>query len=83
MAARPVAAALERILGRSVVVDNRSGAGGMLGEIRGEFPLIAKPHRPGALARKIREVLAGPPPTAFDAVSNLCAHGRERGREAE
>jgi tripartite-type tricarboxylate transporter receptor subunit TctC len=31
LAARPVAAALERILGRSVVVDNRSGAGGMLG----------------------------------------------------
>src|SRR5947209_9621811 len=31
LAARPVAAALERVLGRSVVVDNRSGAGGMLG----------------------------------------------------
>ena len=31
LAARPVAAALEKILGRSVVVDNRSGAGGMLG----------------------------------------------------
>jgi tripartite-type tricarboxylate transporter receptor subunit TctC len=31
LAARPVAAALERILGRSVVVDNRAGAGGMLG----------------------------------------------------
>ncbi len=31
LAARPVAAALERILGKSVVVDNRSGAGGMLG----------------------------------------------------
>jgi tripartite-type tricarboxylate transporter receptor subunit TctC len=31
LAARPVAAALEKILGKSVVVDNRSGAGGMLG----------------------------------------------------
>src|SRR5262245_66586092 len=31
LAARPVAAALEKMLGRSVVVDNRSGAGGMLG----------------------------------------------------
>src|SRR6476646_7512977 len=31
LAARPVALALERILGKSVVVDNRSGAGGMLG----------------------------------------------------
>src|SRR5215475_1373092 len=31
LAARPVAAAIEKILGRSVVVDNRSGAGGMLG----------------------------------------------------
>lgn len=31
LGARPVAAALEKILGRSVVVDNRSGAGGMLG----------------------------------------------------
>jgi tripartite-type tricarboxylate transporter receptor subunit TctC len=31
LAARPVASALEQILGRSVVVDNRSGAGGMLG----------------------------------------------------
>ena len=31
LAARPVALALEKILGRSVVVDNRSGAGGMLG----------------------------------------------------
>jgi tripartite-type tricarboxylate transporter receptor subunit TctC len=31
LAARPVAAALEKILGRSVVVDNRAGAGGMLG----------------------------------------------------
>ena len=31
LAARPVAAALEKILGRSVVVDNRRGAGGMLG----------------------------------------------------
>ena len=31
LAARPVAAALEKLLGRSVVVDNRSGAGGMLG----------------------------------------------------
>jgi tripartite-type tricarboxylate transporter receptor subunit TctC len=31
LAARPVAAALEKILGRSVVVENRAGAGGMLG----------------------------------------------------
>ena len=31
LAARPVALALEKILGKSVVVDNRSGAGGMLG----------------------------------------------------
>lgn len=31
LAARPVALALEQILGRSVIVDNRSGAGGMLG----------------------------------------------------
>ena len=31
LAARPVAQALEKILGKSVVVDNRSGAGGMLG----------------------------------------------------
>src|SRR5215510_10759451 len=31
LAARPVAQALEKILGRSVVVDNRAGAGGMLG----------------------------------------------------
>ena len=31
LAARPVAQALEKILGRSVVVDNRSGAGGLLG----------------------------------------------------
>ena len=31
LAARPVAAALEKILGRAVTVDNRSGAGGMLG----------------------------------------------------
>jgi tripartite-type tricarboxylate transporter receptor subunit TctC len=31
LAARPVAAALEKIFRRSVVVDNRSGAGGMLG----------------------------------------------------
>jgi tripartite-type tricarboxylate transporter receptor subunit TctC len=31
LAARPVAQALEKILGRSVVVDNRSGAGGMIG----------------------------------------------------
>ena len=31
LAARPVAAALEKILDRSVVVDNRAGAGGMLG----------------------------------------------------
>src|SRR6266851_6409313 len=32
LAARPVAAALEKILGRSVIVDNRAGAGGMLGD---------------------------------------------------
>mgnify|MGYP003333205276 CR=1 FL=1 len=31
LAARPVALALEKILGKSVVVDNRAGAGGMLG----------------------------------------------------
>src|SRR6266849_10548020 len=31
LAARPVALALEKILGRSVVVDNRAGAGDMLG----------------------------------------------------
>ena len=31
LAARPVALALEKILGRSVIVDNRAGAGGMLG----------------------------------------------------
>src|SRR5438445_1257628 len=31
LAARPVALALEKILGKSVVVDNRSGAGGMVG----------------------------------------------------
>jgi tripartite-type tricarboxylate transporter receptor subunit TctC len=31
LAARPVAQALEKILGKSVVVDNRAGAGGMLG----------------------------------------------------
>ena len=31
LAARPVALALEQILGRSVIIDNRSGAGGMLG----------------------------------------------------
>src|SRR5262245_21988854 len=31
LAARPVAAALEKILGRSVVVDNRQGAAGMIG----------------------------------------------------
>src|SRR6201999_1136786 len=30
-AARPVALALEKILGKSVIVDNRAGAGGMLG----------------------------------------------------
>ena len=35
LAARPVALALEKILGKSVVVDNRSGAGGMLGECGG------------------------------------------------
>jgi len=31
LAARPVAAALEKTLGRAVVVDNRQGAGGMIG----------------------------------------------------
>ena len=31
LAARPVAAALEKILGRTVVVDNRQGAGGAIG----------------------------------------------------
>ena len=31
LAARPVALALEKILGKSVVVDNRAGAGGMVG----------------------------------------------------
>jgi tripartite-type tricarboxylate transporter receptor subunit TctC len=31
LAARPVAQALEKLLGKSVVVDNRSGAGGMVG----------------------------------------------------
>src|SRR5262252_4141872 len=31
LAARPVAAALEKLLGKSVVVDNRAGAGGMVG----------------------------------------------------
>jgi tripartite-type tricarboxylate transporter receptor subunit TctC len=31
LAARPVAAALERILGRSVIVENRGGAGGLVG----------------------------------------------------
>jgi tripartite-type tricarboxylate transporter receptor subunit TctC len=31
LAARPVAAALEKILGRAVVVDNRQGAGGAIG----------------------------------------------------
>src|SRR5215212_11136517 len=31
LAARPTAQALEKILGKSVVVDNRSGAGGMVG----------------------------------------------------
>jgi tripartite-type tricarboxylate transporter receptor subunit TctC len=35
LAARPVAAALEKILGRSVVVDNRGGAGGLLGNAAG------------------------------------------------
>jgi tripartite-type tricarboxylate transporter receptor subunit TctC len=31
LAARPVAAALEKILGRAVIVENRAGAGGMVG----------------------------------------------------
>src|SRR5665213_176019 len=31
LAARPVALALEKLLGRSVIVDNRGGAGGLLG----------------------------------------------------
>jgi tripartite-type tricarboxylate transporter receptor subunit TctC len=35
LAARPVAAALEKILGKSVVVDNRSGAGGLIGYAAG------------------------------------------------
>jgi tripartite-type tricarboxylate transporter receptor subunit TctC len=35
LAARPVAMALEKILGRSVVVDNRGGAGGLLGNAAG------------------------------------------------
>ena len=35
LAARPVAMALEKILGKSVVVDNRGGAGGLLGNAAG------------------------------------------------
>jgi len=36
LAARPVALALERILGRSVIVDNRAGgAGGSIGKCAG------------------------------------------------
>jgi len=35
LAARPVALALEKILGKSVVVDNRSGAGGLIGYAAG------------------------------------------------
>jgi len=35
LAARPVAMVLEKILGRSVVVDNRSGAGGLIGNAAG------------------------------------------------
>ncbi|HVL72477.1 MAG TPA: tripartite tricarboxylate transporter substrate-binding protein, partial [Beijerinckiaceae bacterium] len=31
LAARPIAAALEKILGRAVVVENRGGAGGAVG----------------------------------------------------
>ena len=31
LAARPIAAALEKILGRSVIVENRAGAGGAIG----------------------------------------------------
>jgi tripartite-type tricarboxylate transporter receptor subunit TctC len=31
LAARPIAAALEKILGRSVIVENRAGAGGLVG----------------------------------------------------
>jgi tripartite-type tricarboxylate transporter receptor subunit TctC len=31
LAARPIAAALEKILGRAVIVENRAGAGGMVG----------------------------------------------------
>src|SRR4029077_4937109 len=53
LAARPVALALERILGRSVLVDNRSGAGGMLGnaaaaraEPDGHTLLMALPSMP-------------------------------------
>src|SRR5665213_2174269 len=35
LAARPVALALEKILGKSVIVDNRGGAGGLLGNAAG------------------------------------------------
>src|SRR6478752_10627740 len=35
LAARPVALALDKILGRSVIVDNRGGAGGLLGNAAG------------------------------------------------
>jgi tripartite-type tricarboxylate transporter receptor subunit TctC len=35
LSARPVALALEKILGKSVVVDNRGGAGGLLGNTAG------------------------------------------------
>jgi tripartite-type tricarboxylate transporter receptor subunit TctC len=35
LSARPVALALEKILGRSVIVDNRGGAGGLLGNTAG------------------------------------------------
>src|SRR5438270_734513 len=56
LAARPVAAALEKILGRSVVVDNRSGAGGMLGaqvDITAQAPGPINPHLQSGAARAL------------------------------
>src|SRR6185503_3470201 len=35
LSARPVALALEKLLGKSVIVDNRGGAGGLLGNTAG------------------------------------------------